>query len=75
MSRLDREAKEEYMLEIMVKDGGIPTAKKVLLVYSCVSLSMHYRAADGGQPAVIRMRIRCSFFSLYVVVLYLVANK
>ena len=39
MSRLDREAKEEYTLEIMVKDGGIPTAKKVLLVYSCVSLS------------------------------------
>ena len=29
MGRLDRESKDEHMLEVMVKDGGIPVAKKV----------------------------------------------
>ena len=34
--RLNRESIEEYVLEIMVKDGGIPLGKKVCLVINGV---------------------------------------
>jgi hypothetical protein len=30
-----------------------------------MGFTKHYRAADGGQPAVIRERNECSFFSFY----------
>ena len=40
---LDRESTEEYILEIMVKDGGIPIAKQV---------SLRYIVIDGDSSAV-----------------------
>ena len=36
VGRLNRESIEEYILKIMVKDGGIPLGKKVCLVINSV---------------------------------------
>jgi hypothetical protein len=43
-----------------------------------MDFTKHYRAADGSQPAIIRERKWYEFielFLLYIVVLYLKANK
>jgi hypothetical protein len=44
--------------------------------FAMVGFTEHYRAADGGQPAVIRVRQKnVNYFQLCVIVLYLMANK
>ena len=41
-----------------------------------MGFTKHYRAADGGQPAVIIVRKLCKInFSLYAVVIYFKAGK
>jgi hypothetical protein len=42
---------------------------KIIILNALESLSKHYRAADGGQPAVFRVRQQCKVFSFYVVVI------